>query len=160
MTKKRFAYEKVGPEFLETAPVKVLAVVVIDATPEAVFRAMEREEAWKATLRLDVTWTSERPFGEGTTRTVRTPMGIELDEEFTAWEAGERFAFYMPSGTTKMFAAFYEDYRLEPLDGGKSRLVWKAGIKMRGAAKLIGPMVKLVLERGAGGFSKFADFTD
>ena len=157
---KRYTYEKVGPEFLKSAPVKVKATVLIGAPAEAVFRAMEREASWKATLGLDVTWTSERPFGEGTTRTVRTPTGTELDEIFTTWRPGEQLAFYMPSGTTRMFQAFYEDYRLEPVDGDTCRLVWTAGIRMRGVAKLIGPVVKFALERGAGGFARFAEFTE
>jgi hypothetical protein len=159
MATKRYTYEQVGPEFLESAPVKLLAVVVVDAPPEAVFRAMEREDAWKAALDLDVTWTSARPFGVGTTRTVRTSSGTELDEVFTAWDPGERMAFYMPGGSSRMFAAFYEDYALEPLDGGRCRLVWRVGIRMRGVAKLIGPLVKRALEKGAGGFARFAEFT-
>ncbi len=160
MAKKRHTYEEVGPEFLESAPVKVNAVIIIDAPPEAVFRVMELTEPWKAALGLDVTWTSEKPFGVGTTRTVTTPTGDELDELFTVWEPGERLAFYMPSGSAKMFAAFYEDYHLEPLHGGKTRLTWRAGIRMRGLARPLGPVVKRALERGANGFTKFADYTD
>ena len=152
-------YEVVDHTFLDRAPVRVHAVIAIDCTPDELFRAFEREDAWRATLGLGVKWTSPKPYGVGTTRTITTPNGQDLDEVFVTWEDGKQMAFYIEGGSTGMFDAFFEDYAVKPLGEGRCMLTWRVGIRMRGISRLIGPLVGFVLKRGAQNFAKFADFT-
>jgi hypothetical protein len=55
---------------------------------EELFAALEDGPSysrWVPPIR-GVTWTSPRPFGKGTTRTVNLVGGARIDEVFWAWE--------------------------------------------------------------------------
>ena len=47
---------------------------------------------WTGVIR-EVTWTSLKPFAQGTTRTLTFCGGITFDEVFWAWEPNQRMAF-------------------------------------------------------------------
>lgn len=88
----------------------------------AVFASFEDAAAWKEWLDLEVTWTSARPFGVGTTRTV-TARGQAIDERFTVWEPPYRMGFYFER-TALPLAAFAEDYTLTPTGETSCELAW------------------------------------
>lgn len=74
-------------------------------------------ESWTKWLTLNkVTWTSDQPFGVGTTRTV-VGDGSIIEEEFFIWDEGERMAFYV-TATNMPVKAFSEDYKLVDTPGG------------------------------------------
>lgn len=71
------------------------------------------------------TWTSARPFGVGTTRTVRLRLGLlTVDERYFRWEEARRQSFYVYQATLPLFRRFAEDYVIEETSPGSGRLTW------------------------------------
>ncbi len=107
------------------------------ARPAAdLFRCLEDGPAWKEWLGIDVEWTSDPPFGVGTTRTV-TRGRVRIDEEFLAWEEGRRMNFHFTRSTLPM-AAFAEDYLIEPNGDDHCTLHWSYAYEWAGPLGPIG----------------------
>ena len=87
--------ERVGLEFIDTAPFRFVSTVDLAITPEQLFEVLADAESWPhwATAITKVTWTSPEPRGVGTTRIVNMRGGIIGDEEFLAWEPFTHMAF-------------------------------------------------------------------
>ena len=70
-------------------------------------------------------WTSPRPFGVGTTRTMPAVFGaLIVDEVYFRWEEGTRQSFYVERASLPMFRRFAEDYVVEETSPNTSRLTW------------------------------------
>ncbi len=110
-------HEAVDVDYATTGPNQRTIVQSVPAPAADLFRCLEDGPAWKEWLDLDVEWTSEKPFGVGTTRTVRTGRQ-QIDEEFLAWDPGRRMNFYFTASTLPL-AAFAEDYLIVP-DGDRA----------------------------------------
>ena len=121
----------VDPSFLETAPVRQTLVQTIPASSEETFRCLEDGDSWAGWI-PDVEalmWTTPKPFGVGTTRTVTMKQG-QLDEEILVWEEGRRMALYWVRGwVPRAVKAFAEDYVLVPngKDECELRFSWALG---------------------------------
>ena len=79
----RFSGRPVDASFFDTAPMRFKNVVELNASPAKVFAIFEDGESWPQWFRAihKVAWTSNKPYGVGTTRTVwLTP--VTLDEHF------------------------------------------------------------------------------
>jgi hypothetical protein len=125
---------KVGLEFLEHSANVFKAEEIIRATPEQIFDIFEDAHAWTiwALPIQNVEWTSPKPFGVGTTRTVSMMGGLAGYEEFIAWERGKRMAFTFVGCTQKTVESFIEDYRVTDLGDGTCRAEWYMAIETRG----------------------------
>ncbi|BBZ75607.1 hypothetical protein MANY_09440 [Mycolicibacterium anyangense] len=140
--------ELVDLSFIQTARYRYSNSVDLAITPEQVFEVLEDAESWPqwAKVITKVTWTSPKPYGVGTTRTVDMLGGLVGDEEFLAWEPYRYLAFRFNTSSNKAVAAFAEEYRVEKTPGG-SRLTWTVAQKPNGAAKwgliLGGPAMNL-----------------
>jgi carbon monoxide dehydrogenase subunit G len=136
---KRHPCERVGLDFIDSAPYRFVSTVDLPITPEQLFEVLEDAESWPkwASVITRVTWTSEPPRGVGTTRTVDMRGGITGDEEFLAWEPYEHMAFRFNSSTTGSIAAFAEDYRVVKTAQG-CHLTWVMALKPRGLAGRFG----------------------
>ena len=87
-----------------------------------VWNALLDGKAWTEWLPLtNVTWTSQQPFGVGTTRTVAAGK-MEIEEYFYAWQEGRRMAFRFERSALPLSAGA-EDYRVVETEGG-SELQW------------------------------------
>src|ERR1700744_2975577 len=63
----------------------------------------------------DVSWTSPRPFGVGTTRAVKALYGTnKLREHYFLWEGARRPCFYVVETPAPMVPSLAEDYTVEP----------------------------------------------
>src|SRR5437879_8544992 len=95
MSSKRYQCDKVDDAWIDTAPVKMINTVVIMATPEQIWAAFEDASSWPrwATVIKHVEWTSPKPFGVGTTRTVTMAGKMIGYEEFIAWEPYTKMGF-------------------------------------------------------------------
>ncbi|MFT5222683.1 MAG: hypothetical protein ACI867_000988 [Glaciecola sp.] len=105
--------------FHDHAPVQFTASHTIRATPAQVFEALADTPSWKRWFPAltDSRWTSQAPFGVGSTRQVKIgPMAI--DEEFIIWEPGKRWGFTITKTTLPMARAVAEVMELEPIDDG------------------------------------------
>jgi uncharacterized protein YndB with AHSA1/START domain len=126
--------------------VRIVSEVTIAATAADVFACLEDAAAWPrwAPAITHVAWTSPRPFGLGTTRTVSMVGGMVGEEEFIAWEPDRRMAFYFTHANMPA-AAFAEDYVVDDLGDGRVRVRWTMGMTPMGASKKTMPLVTPVL---------------
>lgn len=86
-----------------------------------VWNALLDPVAWTEWLPITkVTWTSPKPFGVGTTRTVEIKDNI-VDETFLIWEEGSRMAFRFDRSGFPVTAGV-EDYHVVDAPGGSEML--------------------------------------
>jgi hypothetical protein len=138
-----FPCRKVGLEFLDSAPARFDSVVQVRATPAEIFETFEDAHSWTlwAPPIRRVEWTSPKPFGVGTTRTVYMAGGLVGREEFIAWEPGRRMAFRFDAVSRKQVDAFVEDYHVEDLDGRVCRVSWTMALAPTGPGRIVMPLV-------------------
>ena len=111
MNRPWFKLRPCGEGFLSSAPHRMADVMEISRPADQVWAELTSGEtlSW-CRLLSGVTWTSPRPFGEGTTRTVRTLGGaVALKEVYFRWEEGRRNSFYVSEVTAPLFRTFAED---------------------------------------------------
>jgi hypothetical protein len=146
--------ERVGLDFIDSAPFRFVSTVDLNITPEQLFEVLDDAESWPhwATAITKVTWTSPQPHGIGTTRTVDMRGGIVGDVgalpsqtggppacggELLAWEPHSHMAFRFNEASTGSIAAFAEDYRIVPTASG-CHLTWVMAMKPKGVAARLG----------------------
>lgn len=122
----RFDLQPVDESFFDTARGRYVGVIDAAVPAAQVWADLTRDDTllWcRATSR--VTWTSPRPFGVGTTRTVRLPLGLlAVDERYFRWEEGRRKSFCVERASLPLFRRFAEDYVIEETSPTTSRLTW------------------------------------
>jgi len=69
-------------------------------------------------------WTSPRPYGVGTTRTMRVAGALIIHETYFRWEEGRRKSFYVVEANLPLFKYFGEDYLVEENGPGACRFTW------------------------------------
>jgi hypothetical protein len=92
----RFTCRAVDTSFFDTAPMRFKNVVELDAPPAMVFAIFDNEQSWPEWFRAihKVVWTSNRPHGVGSTRTVSLST-VTIYERFFRWEQDRRCSFYL-----------------------------------------------------------------
>lgn len=143
MAKQPKKIQDVGEEFLDD-PSKVKLVRHEFPFPkEVVWNALLDGDTWTEWLPITkVEWTSPKPFGVGTTRTVW--IGDQVVEEvFFAWEDNKRMAFRFDR-TTLPVKACIEDYQLQNTPGG-CRLDWRFRAR---APFVLGPLISSQMKSG------------
>jgi hypothetical protein len=78
---------------------------------------------WVPVIR-EVIWTNPKPFGKGTTRTVKLVGGIRVDEGFWAWEPNRRMGFSVTAASVGWVSAFGELYEITPLSSERCTVRW------------------------------------
>jgi hypothetical protein len=142
----KFACRPVGLDFIESAPLRFIYTVDIDASPEGVFKVLADVDAWPRFLKdtLKAQWTSPEPHGVGSTRELIL-KGLTVQEHFIAWEPGKRFTFYIAEMTAPLARALCEDYHLEHSDSGKTRFTYIVACEPSLLLKLMGPVGRWLL---------------
>ncbi|MFT4569768.1 MAG: hypothetical protein ACI8TX_001901 [Hyphomicrobiaceae bacterium] len=143
-----YACREIDTTFFDTAKRRFKATVEMSATPEKIFTIFEDAHAWTvwAPPITHVAWTSPRPYGVGTTRTVSMAGGLIGEEKFIAWQPGQRMSFRFTNTNIPTIAAFGEDYQLEPRGNGRTAVTWMMAMEGRGLAgdlplALFGPVM-------------------
>ena len=142
-----FECTPVGLDFINTSRNVYRAEQIVKATPEQIFEVFEDEVAWTewAPPILKVEWTSPKPFGVGTTRTVSMMGDIVGYEEFIAWERGKHMAFTFLRCSKPDPERFLEDYRVTDLGNGTCRVVWHMAMENRGEPRWFEPLTRPVM---------------
>jgi Polyketide cyclase / dehydrase and lipid transport len=150
-----FKCRREGIDFLDTAPEKVVNIVEVAASPEAIFKVFEDGSAWAKWFKgiTDVTWTSPKPFGVGTTRNVSLGA-MKVSEHFFIWEQNKRFSFYFTETNLPFVKALVEDYQLEIIDKNTTRFIYTVAYEPSLLLKLSGPIGKSALRKNFGGAAK------
>jgi hypothetical protein len=140
----RFPCRPVDASFFETAPMRFKNVVELDAHPAKVFAIFEDGESWPKWFRAmnKVKWTSNKPYGVGTTRTVWMTL-VTLDEHFFRWEQDRRCSFYLTGHSMPLAHSLAEDYLLEELAPGKTRFTYTVAMEPRLAVAMGGPISRM-----------------
>ncbi|GAB3452059.1 SRPBCC family protein [Actinophytocola sediminis] len=113
-------------EFLDRARFRLDHEVVLPAPADRVWQALTADDALVSWARgiTGAEWTSPRPFGVGTTRTVTVGRGVAaLRERFYRWETGHRMTFTATAASRPGIRRFAEDLVLTP-DSASTRLRW------------------------------------
>ncbi len=159
---KMYSCVEVDKHYAATTKKSYQASVEVNATPEQVFEVFEDADAWPAwALPIKrVEWTSPRPYGLGTTRTVEM-IGLVGDETFIAWEYPKHMAFCFTQMSETLIESFAEDYIVTPLGNGKTRVQWTMAMTPRSYGKLtmalFGPFMGFSLQFMLNGFKKYTD---
>jgi hypothetical protein len=147
MRAPEFKLEPVDESFFDNAPFRIAETFEIPASAESVWAELTSDNplSWCRILR-DLTWTTPKPYGVGTTRTVRTIANANIfHERFFVWEEGRRKAFYVEHANGPLFRRFAEDYRVEPTSETSCEFTWIIAAQPRRAAALTNPVNKLLL---------------
>jgi Polyketide cyclase / dehydrase and lipid transport len=142
-----FKARPAGEDFLDAAPLILREAFEIPLAAERVWGELTNDEplAWCRILQA-VDWTSPRPFGVGTTRTVHALGGLAvLRERYFRWEEGRRHSFTLEEATAPLFRSLVEDYSVEPTSDASSRFTWTIAIDPHPAARIATPVNKVLL---------------
>lgn len=142
----RFPCRPVDLTFLDSAPYQIKNEVIINASPERIFEVFEDGDSWCKWVKAinKVEWTSPKPFGVGTTRTVNL-NNVKAYEKLIVWDTGKRLAFYFAATSIPFARAFCEDYQLEPLDNGKIKIRHTVAFEPNNLSKVAGPIMKRIM---------------
>ena len=88
----------------------------------------------------EAAWTSPKPFGKGTTRTVKMAGGIRIDEVFWAWEPNRRIGFCFAAASIGWLNALAEVYEIAPLSRERCKLRWTLAVSLPGSLSNIEPL--------------------
>ncbi|WP_278313284.1 SRPBCC family protein [Lolliginicoccus levis] len=81
-------------------------------------------------------YTSSRPFGVGTTRTVTVGKVLTLREQFFSWDSDtRRHAFFVEASSLPVFRSFAESYAVTPTPDG-CRFTWQFAFEPRNGMRL------------------------
>ncbi|MGD1056604.1 MAG: SRPBCC family protein, partial [Solirubrobacteraceae bacterium] len=136
-----FAAQPVDETFFDSAPLRLSETFEIPLPAAQVWAELTDEAplSWCKLLR-SVTWTSPRPFGVGTTRTVRAIANASvLNEYFFRWEEGRRQSFYLLEANLPTFRRLAEDYLVEPTSATTCRFTWTIAVESHPRARLADP---------------------
>src|SRR4051812_35566148 len=152
-----FAVQSADERVFTSAPYVFRYERTLAASPEAVWESLASDEslsAWSSTV-SSLTWTSDRPFGVGTTREVVLAPGLaRVHERFFRWDDGHGYSFEVLEANVPFFRRFAEDYVVEPeADGAATRFTWTVAIEPKPAFALpfkpLAPVLKLAFGKMA-----------
>jgi hypothetical protein len=133
----RFKTEQIDASFFDAAPNRYVDSMEIPRPVADVWAdlTVDHPLPWCRVIK-EISWTSARPFGEGTTRTARALGGaLVIDEVFFRWEEGRRQTFSALGTSLPMFNRFGEDYLLEPVSDSRCRFTWTIAAEPKPLAK-------------------------
>jgi uncharacterized protein YndB with AHSA1/START domain len=142
-----YPLEPADDDFLTSAPHIFRYQKRFAAPPEKVWESLTSDDsltAWSSMIK-ELTWTSPRPFGVGTTREVLPSGGPRVHERYFRWDEGHSHAFYVYESSLPLFRRFAEDYIVEP-DGAETVFTWTMAFEPKGALalpfKVLAPAMK------------------
>lgn len=147
MRRPWFKTRPVDEGFFDAAPLILREAFEVPLPAERVWGELTSDEplAWCRILQA-IDWTSPRPFGVGTTRTVHALGGLAvLRERYFRWEEGRRHSFTLEEATAPLFRSLAEDYLVEAISDASSRFTWTIAIEPHPATRVANPLNKALL---------------
>lgn len=119
--------KSVGPDFIDSAPVRVQRSSVINAPLGEVFATVAADPSswgqWCPGFSTSSRWTSSPPYGVGSERTMHA-FGSDIVEEILIWDENRRWTFRIKESGMGAFSAFAEDWRFETVTPTSTRATW------------------------------------
>lgn len=142
-------YQPVNLDFFNTANLRVTSVIEARCPSERIMETLRGDVVWTqwAPALKKVEWTSPKPYGQGSTRTVYLAGNQAVRELFFHWDENHRAAFYVVEGTLPGMQSFAEDYRIEPVNADVMRLTWTVAIELTGLQKYLAPVSAFFMKR-------------
>lgn len=147
MRRPWFTSQPVDERFFDAAPVVLRASFDVRRPAADVWAELVSDDPLSWCSILDsVRWTSPRPFGVGTTRTVTSLRGMNvIEERFFRWEEGRRKSFCALRSTMPAFRRFAEDYLVEPTSEESARMTWTIAFEPLPIARPTTPVNRRIL---------------
>jgi hypothetical protein len=125
---KMYPLEPAGEDLLRRAQAHSVAEREIPVSAEQLFALFEEGSTWCKFFPVirKIEWTSPKPFGEGTTRTVTVVGGVRLEEVFWTWKPGSRMGFAISAASNRALKGLVELYEVSPLDDQRCKLRWES----------------------------------
>jgi len=143
-----FTLEPVDERFFTSAPSRYADAFAIARPADEVWRELVSDNPLNWCRGLSIRWTSERPFGVGTTREAKVLGGAtKIQERYFIWEADHRKAFYVTDANVPVFRRFAEDYVVEPDGPGRCRFTWTVALEPTWAGRAGGPLNSLLFRQ-------------
>ncbi len=119
-----------GPDWIDSAPMAFSNSIDIATPPAAVWAHIADHAGWTAWFTaLDAVEVTGAATGVGGNRRV-TVKRLPIDEEFTAWDENERFAFALIATKFPFLHAMAEDVQISLTDSG-CNVTYRQGIEAR-----------------------------
>jgi hypothetical protein len=141
--------EATDESIFDTASRRVVVDVTVARSADDVWSELTADGPMSEYCRAisSIQWTSERPFGVGTTRTTRVLGGlILLDERYPVWDEGRRKVFVGVRARPPVLRRVSEEYLVEPIDADHCRFRWTAVWEPTALGRLIDPVGRAVFE--------------
>lgn len=147
MKRPWFKNDPVDETFFASAPVRLSQMFEVARPAAEVWAELTADDTlWWCRILDDVRWTSPRPFGVGTTRTVKSLKGANtIDEHYFRWDEGTRKSFYVVRSSAPLFKRFAEDYLVEPVSERSCRFTWTIAYESRPSMRLGRPVNDRIL---------------
>lgn len=147
MRTRWFPLQEADETFFAAAPGHLSATLQIPRTAREVWTDLTADAPLTWCRILDsVAWTSPRPFGVGTTRTVRSLRGANvLEERFFCWDDGRRQSFFVERASGPGFRRLAEDYIVRPTGSDMCELTWTVAFELQAVARPARPLVERLL---------------
>jgi hypothetical protein len=127
-----YALDPIDDSFFDTAPIVVPATVELDAPPQRVWDALGSGEMWSWAPIIDrLQWLP--PLNGTPVRRLRLFGLATIEEEFYRWEEPRRATFRVRESTRPLLRGLAEDFVLEELPGGRTRLTWTMALAPKGS---------------------------
>jgi len=126
------ALAPIDDEFFSTASLVLPVTIELPHSPEQVWAALGSDQMGEWIPGLDrAAWVSPRPLGPGARRTVRLARLITLHEDWYTWDEPHRATFRVDAISIPLVSGWAEDFRLEALPGGGTRLHYRMALDSR-----------------------------
>jgi len=142
----RFRFETVDEAFFETAPNLYSDSFETPRPSSDVWADLVADGALSFCRALHgAKWTSPRPFGIGTTRTMVTAIGLGVQTTFFRWEEGRRYSFSADGADLPLVRRLAEDYMVEETSATTSRFTWTVAIDPYPITRFAEPVTALLV---------------
>jgi Polyketide cyclase / dehydrase and lipid transport len=134
--------------FLTAAPSRYSETFAIARPASEIWRGLVSDTPLDWCRVLSIGWTSERPYGVGTTRQAKALGGaMTLKEYFFIWDDGHRYAFYATEANLPLFRRLAEDYVVEPDGPDHCRFTWTIAVEPTPLGRPGGPVNGVIFKR-------------
>jgi hypothetical protein len=136
-------------EFISTAPYRHVATEVVHRPAEQIFAAISEDPAgwgrWFPGFSDKGRYVTPGPHGVGSVREV-TMSGVRYREQILAWDAPDRWAFYVEQAGIPLGRAFAEQYAVRS-EVTHSVVEWTFALDPKVPVRVVRPALDAVLPK-------------